>query len=94
LENPEAVSWRIINPFTEEQFYEYNLYTKPGTYRQFLNLETGIWQFELHRESPDAAAEAIIGNLNMSTGDTITLGEVSLATGGSVLSANALFRLT
>ena len=68
--HPEQIRWRITNGITSEQIYAYGLYTTEMLeHVNFLNLESGVWNLELQRESLEAKARVEIGTLNVLTGE-------------------------
>ena len=68
--HPEQIRWRITDGITSEQIYAYGLYTTEMLeHVNFLNLESGVWNLELQRESLEAKARVEIGTLNVLTGE-------------------------
>jgi len=76
-ENPEEISWRVVDASSKQQYYRYGLYQSPGSFSNFFNMETGDWRFELNRESIAADAKVEIGILDLATGTSESVGEIS-----------------
>jgi len=81
FEDPEKVSWRIVDALSQEQFYGYPAgnYKETTTSMNFLNIETGIWEFQLTRESVATDTRAEVGTLNLITGEIELLGDLAFA---------------
>jgi len=96
FENPEEVGWRIIDALSQERFYGYPAgnYKDATTFTNFLNLPTGIWKFELTRESLAADAKVEVGYLNPLTGGTVFLGQVSFGSDSTATTVSTLMLLT
>ncbi len=69
-DNPEEISWRVVDASTKKQYYRYGLYESAGTFSNFFNMETGDWKFELSRKTLEADAKVEGGILNLETGAT------------------------
>jgi hypothetical protein len=90
FENAQDVGWRVVDGDTQEQFYGYpsGNYDEASVFVNFLNLQTGSWEFEVFqsRDSDDIAvssAEAVIGRLDVFTGETLELGRAALFSNGT-----------
>jgi len=95
FENPEDISWRVINALSQEQYYEYPVgnYNDVTSFMNFFNIESGIWEFEISRESIDSNGTAEIGYLNLSTGGTMLLAKLSFDPTSTATSATKFFLL-
>lgn len=95
FEKPEEVSWRIIDALSQEQFYGYPVgnYEEASTSTKFVNMQTGIWEFQLTRATVAADVRAKIGNLNRSTGEIDPLGELAFDPNSRATTVSTLIRL-
>jgi hypothetical protein len=59
-----------------------------------LNLQTGIWKFELTRETLAADAKVEVGYLNLLTGGTVFFGQVSFGSDSTATTVSTLMLLT
>jgi hypothetical protein len=93
--DPEQVSWRIIDAVTKEQLFGYSagMYNQNTTYSNFFNIQTGVWQLQLFRESLAADVTAEIGILNMVTAVIDPVGKLSLVPGSSATTATTTIQL-
>jgi hypothetical protein len=68
--DPGDISWKILDDTTRESIFGFpaGWYEEGGLYVQFVNLQTGMWEFQLSRESLTADAVAQIGIVNTTTG--------------------------
>jgi len=91
FENPQDVGWRVVDGSTQEQFYGYpsGNYDEASVFVNFLNLHTGSWEFEVFQSSDSedveasSSAEAVIGRLDVFTGETVELGRAALFSNGT-----------
>ena len=93
--DPEQVSWRIIDAVTKEQLFGYSagMYNQNTTYSNIFNIQTGEWQLQLFRESLAADVTAEIGILNIVTAMIDPVGKLSLVPGTSATTATTTIQL-
>jgi len=95
FDSPKAVSWRIIDSVSKEQYYGYPAgnYKETGSVVNFMTINTGTWEFQLNRNSASAHAMAKIGTVNTVTGEAEPLGELVLTPESKTKTASTTFRL-
>jgi hypothetical protein len=93
--DPEAISWRIIDAVTKEQLFGYSagMYNQNTTYSNFFNIQSGGWEFTIQSESLAADVTAEIGILNMVTAVIDPVGKLSLVPGSSATTASTTIQL-
>ena len=93
--NPEEVSWRIVDAVSEDPFFGYpaGMYKTNRSSVSFLNMQTGIWEFQLIRESSETDVVAEIGILNIKSGMIESLGDLSFVSGSNDLSVEIIMLL-
>jgi len=80
--NPEDIGWRVVDDEAGRSIFGYSAgwYEEPGDFVQFINLQTGVWEFQVFRDSVDADAVVEIGIVNTATGDFEVIDTLDFAT--------------